>query len=78
MVLCGGVSMGFDFFKNSIKRSNQQIELLRKKEWNDIDRLNFLLLDIEPYSRYAKMGMKKALRHAIKLLKKEISEKENE
>ena len=64
--------MGYDYFKNAIKRNEQQGKLLRKKEWNDVDRLNYLLLDIAPYSRYARMGMKKALRHAIKLLKKEV------
>lgn len=65
-------SMGFDFSKNSIKRNEQQIKLLLKGKWNDVDRLNYLLLGIAPYSRYARMGIKKALRHAIKLLKKEV------
>ena len=54
-----------------IKNCERQREILRKEQLTDADKLEIMLLDINPYSRYGRMGMKKALRKAIRLLKKE-------
>ena len=52
--------------KNRVKK---QEELLDKPKWSDADKLEYMLLNIEPYSWYWRMGMKKALKKAIKLLR---------
>lgn len=52
--------------KNRLKR---QVELLNKSKWSDADKLEYMLLNIEPYSWYWRVGMKKALKKAIKLLR---------
>ena len=49
----------------------KQHALLRKDLWTDADRLEYMELNIAPYSRYWRMGMKKALKHAIRLLREE-------
>ena len=49
----------------------KQHALLRKDSWTDADKLEYMELNIAPYSRYWRMGMKKALKHAIKLLREE-------
>ena len=49
----------------------KQHDLLRKGSWTDADKLEYMELNIAPYSRYWRMGMKKALKHAIKLLREE-------
>ena len=49
----------------------KQHDLLRKGSWTDADKLEYMELDIAPYSRYWRMGMKKALKHAIRLLREE-------
>ena len=49
----------------------KQHALLRKDSWTDADRLEYMELNIAPYSKYWRMGMKKALKHAIKLLREE-------
>lgn len=52
--------------KNRLKK---QEELLDKPKWSDADKLEFMLLNIEPYSWYWRIGMKKTLKKAIKLLR---------
>lgn len=52
--------------KNRLKK---QEELLHKPKWSDADKLEYILLNIEPYSWYWRIGMKKALKKAIKLLR---------
>ena len=49
----------------------KQHDLLRKGSWTDADKLEYMELNIAPYSRYWRMGMKKALKHAIRLLREE-------
>lgn len=49
----------------------KQHALLRKDSWTDADKLEYMELNIAPYSRYWRMGMKKALKHAIRLLREE-------
>ena len=49
----------------------KQHALLRKDLWTDADRLEYMELNITPYSKYWRMGMKKALKHAIRLLREE-------
>lgn len=49
----------------------KQHALLRRGSWTDADKLEYMELNIAPYSRYWRMGMKKALKHAIKLLREE-------
>ena len=49
----------------------KQHDLLRKGSWTDADKLEYMELNIAPYSRYWRMGMKKALKHAIGLLREE-------
>lgn len=49
----------------------KQHALLRKGSWTDADKLEYMELNIAPYSRYWRMGMKKALKHAIRLLREE-------
>lgn len=64
------------FRKDQKNRLKKQMELLRKPEWSDADKLEYMLLNIEPYSRYWRMGMKKALKKAIKLLRQLEAENE--
>lgn len=52
----------------------KQHALLRRDSWTDADKLEYMELNIAPYSRYWRMGMKKALKHAIKLLREEEAE----
>lgn len=49
----------------------KQRSLLRKDSWTDADKLEYMELSIQPYSEYWRWGMKKALKHAIKLLREE-------
>ena len=49
----------------------KQHDLLGKGSWTDADKLEYMELNIAPYSRYWRMGMKKALKHAIRLLREE-------
>ena len=49
----------------------KQHDLLRKGSWTDADKLEYMELNIAPYSRYWRMGLKKALKHAIRLLREE-------
>ncbi len=49
----------------------KQHALLRKDSWTDADKLEYMELNIAPYSKYWRMGMKKALKHAIRLLREE-------
>ena len=49
----------------------KQHALLRKDSWTDADKLEYMELSIEPYSKYWRWGMKKALKRAIKLLREE-------
>ena len=55
--------------QDKMNRLKRQTELLEKSKWSDADRLEYMLLSIEPYSWYWRAGMKKALKKAIKLLK---------
>ena len=54
----------------------KQHDLLRKGSWTDADKLEYMELNIAPYSRYWRMGMKKALKHAIRLLREEEAKAE--
>ena len=61
----------FDKHEDRIKRLNRKMEILTNESWSDVDKLEYMLLDIEPYSWYWRVGMKKALKRAIECLKKE-------
>lgn len=54
-----------------IKQIKKAMEIYEKESLDDIDKLELIITDIYPYSRYWRFGMIKALRHAIKLLKEE-------
>lgn len=56
---------------DKLERIQKRIKILEKGVLTDPDLLIILMLDIEPYSRYWRLGMIKALKHAIKLLEKE-------
>lgn len=55
--------------QDKMNRLKRQKELLNKSKWSDADKLEYMLLSIEPYSWYWRIGMKKTLKKAIKLLK---------
>lgn len=57
------------------KQLAKQREISYKDVWTDIDKLEYLVNDIQMYSFYWRHGFVSALRHAIKLLKKEEQEK---
>ena len=52
------------------KRIKRQLELL-DGPWTDAAKLEYLMLDIEPYSGYYRLGMIKTLKKAIKHFQKE-------
>ena len=54
-----------------IKQNEKANKILLKESLDDADKLELIITDIRPYSRYWRFGMIKALRHAIKLLKEE-------
>lgn len=60
-----------DRHKYKINSITRQIEILSKKELKDYDKLELIMLDIEPYSFNWRIGVKRALKKAIKLLKEE-------
>ena len=55
--------------QDKMNRLKRQKELLEKSKWSDADKLEYMLLNIEPYSWYWRAGMKRSLEKAIKLLK---------
>lgn len=66
--------MAFNYFKWREKQLKKEGEILKKaskRKLTDAEKLELLELNIYPYSRDGRFGMKKALKHAIKLLKKE-------
>ena len=65
--------MKYDRHKDLANRLQKQTELLKKPTWSDADKLEYILLSIEPYSWYWRVGMKRALKRAIKLLNKKDS-----
>jgi len=54
-----------------IKQHREAEKILLKESLDDIDKLELLITEISPYSKYWRLGIIKALRHAIKLLKEE-------
>lgn len=60
-------------FEYRRKAVNRQIEILKKDHLEDSDKLEYMMLGIHPYSAYWNMGMIRALKKAIKLLRKEES-----
>ena len=56
---------------DKLERIQKKTKILEKDVLTDSDLLTILMLDIQPYSRYWRLGMIKALKHAIKLLEKE-------
>lgn len=56
------------------QKSKRKEELIWKDKWTDADKLEIMLLDTDPRSRYGRQGMMKALKRAIKLLRKEDGE----
>ena len=42
--------MKYDRHKDLTNRLHKQNELLKKPTWSDADRLEYMLLNIEPYS----------------------------
>jgi len=66
--------MAFDYFKWSQKQYKKEGKILKKgfkRKLTDAEKLKLLELKIYPYSINGRFGMKKALRHAIKLLNSE-------
>ena len=51
------------------KNLKEQERLAKKEKWDDIDRLEYMLYSIKPYSPYWRYGMVGALKRAIALLK---------
>lgn len=60
-------------FKYRRKALNRQMEILNKGHLEDSDKLEYMMLGIHPYSSYWNMGMIRALKKAVKLLRKEES-----
>ena len=66
-----GIKRYSDFsFEYREKAINRQMEILKKDHLEDSDKLEYMMLSIHPYSAYWNMGMIKALKKAIKLLRK--------
>lgn len=66
--------MAFNHFKWREKQFKKEGKILKralKRKLTDAEKLELLELSIYPYSRDGRFGMKKALKHAIKLLKNE-------
>lgn len=66
--------MAFNYFKWREKQFKKESEILKKaskRKLTDAEKLELLELNIYPYSRDGRFGMKKALKHAIKLLNNE-------
>ena len=61
----------FDAHEYRLKCLARQHELLQKSSMTDADKLEYLMLDIKPYSLNWRNGMVSALKHAIRLLRKE-------
>lgn len=57
-----------DVRKYNRMRAERRYEIAMKDSWTDADRLKMIMYDIEPYSRWWRQGMVRALRRAIKLL----------
>ena len=57
-----------DVQKYNRMRTERLYELTMKDSWTDADRLKVIMYSIEPYSRWWRHGMVRALRRAIKLL----------
>ena len=64
----GYSDFSFEYRRKAVKR---QIEILNKDHLEYSDKLEYMMLDIQPYSPYWNMGMIKALKKAIKLLREE-------
>lgn len=69
--------------KEEIRRYNdaraiKRFEIAMKDEWTDADRLKIILYEIEPYSKWWRWGMVRALRRAIKLLETETKGENDE
>lgn len=70
--------MKYDYHKYIEKRHKKEQQILQK--WRkrgylkDSERLELLSFIIVPYSSYSRLGCMKALKRAIKLLKKEEKE----
>ena len=62
-----------DKIKYRTDNIRRQIELLNKDKMSDSDLLEYVSLDIKPYSTYWRMGVKRALSRAIRLIKREDS-----
>lgn len=56
---------------NALNRQREILNKGHKGHLEDSDKLEYLMLDIHPYSAYWRMGMVRALKRAIKLLRKE-------
>ena len=56
------------------QRSDRRLELAMKTNRTDAERLEILLLDIDPHSYYGRRGVISALKRAIKLIQKEDGE----
>lgn len=52
-----------------LKNIKEQARLSKKDKWDDIDRLEYILYSIKPYSPYWRWGMVGTLKRAIKLLR---------
>lgn len=66
--------MAFNHFKWREKQFKKEGKILKralKRKLTDAEKLELLELSIYPYSRDGRFGMKKALKHSIKLLKNE-------
>ncbi len=61
----------FDPHKYRMKCLERQGELLKQSTMTDADKLEYLMLDIQPYSLNWRNGVVSALKHAIKLLNRE-------
>ena len=59
-----------------LRNGRKMTDIALKGKWTDIDRLKYMMYGIQPYSRYWRWGMIRALKHAIKLMEKEQKEKE--
>ena len=54
-----------------LKNLKKTEELFKVGKWGDVEKLKYMLYNIDPYSRYWRWGMVSALKHAIKLLEME-------
>ena len=60
-----------DIKKYKRKCSEELHKIAWKDSWTDADRLKWILYNIDPYSKWWRWGMVRALKRAIKLLEAE-------